>query len=434
MRTTALLLLALTLAACHLFVQFDADDSHCTDGDGDGDSDGDSDGDADGDADGDGDADCRIDSPGLALRGLFEDSTCCAIGSGDARPLIVTSTKTINLGDCDREISNLPLCSMCKITTPDDVLCGVVVSELAVIKGVTLSIESKRGVVLLSEGRIEVEKAATINASALGDLPGPGGFVGGPPRETVGGEGTGRDGIGGGLGGGSNPEVNPALFGGGGGGGSHANGGSGGTYVGGNGGQAVSDCTEIAHRTGGCGGGGGARNAEASCGGSEGHGGHGGGWLALVSMTKVLVEGTIAAIGTPGTQGCLGLLDDAVGGGGGGGAGGTIVLSAPALEVTGTLDVSGGRGGEGRAQGAAGTVEHAEGGLGGGDPDIPGDNDVLAGVPGYLDSEDTSPFTVGGGGGGAAGRVYLWACDGGVDLAGQNVIPEPASCFGLESR
>jgi hypothetical protein len=168
--------------------------------------------------------------------------------------------------------------------------------------------------------------AGTLDVSADGAAPGPGGYAGGDPGTdgqgpTAGGAGV--DGAGGGGGGHAEP-------------GTAGDGPGGEPEAGGAGGPAsirprcVADFFDVEV----CGGSGG--------GGAEGAGGAGGGVAALVVLGRLeLADGTLGARGGDGALG------------GGGGAGGAWLVAAPEWSAPAELDVSGGAGeGAGGAGGA----------------------------------------------------------------------------------
>jgi hypothetical protein len=265
----------------------------------------------------------------------------------------------------------------------------------------------------------ELVLRAKIDACAVEQLAGPGGWEGGR-----------RDWDGSGYPGGfgiAGETVGGAASGGGGG----ANGGAGGagggdpdqTVVGGAGGQAYSLDAGLIPLLGGSGGGGGGGSN------SGGAGGGGGGAVQLVAGGLLQVEagGGVDACGAGGLAATV-----AGGGGGGGGAGGAVLLEAREVDVQGTLAANGGGGGGGRhdtvgedptsgEDGPFGSVQAAggTGGDGGGDGGAGGGAQTGDGAQ-ALDSPAS------GGGGGAAGRIHINTREGAAVLEGV-LSPGPES-------
>jgi hypothetical protein len=212
------------------------------------------------------------------------------------------------------------------------------------------------GLLDVSGGDGGAPSGASCNAAGVGGLGGPGGFDGGSGAG-FGGTGTenGAPGQGPGAlpaGGGVGSTVIDGLFAaaGGGGGGHLAPGAAGVGNTGALGGAGGELHASLPPLVGGGGGGGGSIEKDGTpgaglvIGDDEGTGGGGGGGaIAVHSTTAIVVTGTIDASGGNGGDD-TGCPENP--GFGGGGAGGAIVLDAPATDVmAGTLDVSGGRGG-----------------------------------------------------------------------------------------
>ncbi len=285
---------------------------------------------------------------------------------------------------------------------------GVFVMRGLTITG-TLTITGLYPVVILANGDVNI---AAISAAAIcgSHTPGPGGYAGGTPAAPLGG------GPGGGAAG------MQALYTGAGGGGHGDHGGAGaaqGANAGGAGG-AISDSPTLAVLHGGSGGG--------AQGGGNYIGGAGGGAVQIVSQTKIVITGGIAA------GGCGGL-----GGGGvqgaatcsGGGAGGAILLEAPTVSVgdNGYLVCGGGGGGGvddsgGNGEAAADSNVEVSTGLGGtcggrcgGQGGYSGQ---MFGGPGTAESS-----LAGGCGGGAAGRIRVNTTPGGSTFSATNSLYVP---------
>jgi hypothetical protein len=286
-------------------------------------------------------------------------------------------------------------------------LAVVHVRSLRVQPGVTLSLRGQNPIAIIAAESILVE--GTIDASAILDAPGPGGYHGG-----------GR------WGDGHAPTgVEPARH------GIHAgtaddSGGSGGCHgwVGGKGGLggAAASPTQgagygSATGTPLFGGGGGAGGSGTSCGGP---GGAGGGGLQLSAYAAVTVPagGAVLAGGGGGQGGCVASNS---GSGGGGGAGGAIVIEAAVVIVSGVVAANGGGGGGGAyapdnrdgadgADGAGGTSS-ATGGASGRQSDPTygggGSGGASANLTALNGRDATGQNGNGGGGGGAAGRIVI---------------------------
>jgi hypothetical protein len=244
--------------------------------------------------------------------------------------------------------------------------------------GGTLTVVGPVPLLLIARDGITV--GGTIDVSAVGGAPGPGGRAG---ASTSGGSASGP---GNGRGGGHEGDWED---GGGGGGGQCGTGGRGGdasptfgsTARGGDGGGTTDAAGDPETLRGG--GGGGAGNGD---GGRFGVGGAGGGALQLSSRGTITIGGYLRARGSTGGDGRSGSGND--GSGGGGGAGGWILVEAPSVLVGGTLDASGGNGGSGDGGGG--------GGAGG-----------AASSNGSNGGNDSGGGANGGGGGGGAGCIVI---------------------------
>ena len=270
---------------------------------------------------------------------------------------------------------------------------GVFVMRGLTVTG-TLTIVGLYPAVILANGDVNIVKV-DVSANCTARTPGAGGYAGGT---TVVGAGSGL-----GPGGGGPGVVGSYTGAGGGGHGDHGGKGADqGATIGGAGG-ALNDAATLAILHGGSGGG-------AQTGGNY-PGGAGGGAVQMVSQTKIVITGGIAA------GGCGGLGSGDVQGGAtcsGGGAGGAILLEAPTVSVgdNGYLVCGGGGGGGvdtsgGNGEAAANSnleVATGRGGTCGGSR--------CGGQGGYSGSMVGGPGTavstlVGGCGGGAVGRIRV---------------------------
>lgn len=154
--------------------------------------------------------------------------------------------------------------------------------------------------------------------------------------------------------------------------------------------------------------------------------------MLIASQSKISIGGRIRAAGAGGRSSNFTPANARpFGSGGGGGAGGTILLEAPAIEVTGQLYANGGGGGSSNgwdtADGNAGEpgqdgAQAAKGGAGrSGNGE---DGSVAGGNGGALANPAGSPGKLGyalagggSGGGGGAGRI---------ELHGTNVTTNPS--------
>lgn len=224
---------------------------------------------------------------------------------------------------------------------------------------------------LILIARDEITIGGTLDVSAMGSMPGPNGRAG---AGSSGGSASGP-----GAGGGGEHRGSYDDGGGGGGGqcGLGGRGGVGGGAPGGDGGGRTDTAVDPESLRGG--GGGGAGN------GDHGVGGAGGGAIQLSTRGTITIGGSVLARGSNGGNGDN---DGNWGSGGGGGAGGWVLLEAPAVIVSGTIDASGGNGGSGEdgGGGGAGGASTSDGATGG---------------------SDTGTWGNGGGGGGGAGCIVV---------------------------
>jgi hypothetical protein len=210
--------------------------------------------------------------------------------------------------------------------------------------------------------------------------------------------------------------ANAQGAGGGGGGGFGSGGGAGGSGAKGTGGTGVEALT-LATVRGGCSG-----LAGGSGSGAGGVGGGGGGAVYLLSQTSIEVTGTIDASGGGGLGG-----GSPGGGGGGGASGGLIGLDAPSVVVdTGaTLLATGGGGGGGAGSqsgsgggpgvdgGFEGNTSASAGGAGGGNVGSGGTGGAASGATAGGSGACTG--CGGGGGGGGDGVIYVNSTSGSID-------------------
>lgn len=322
------------------------------------------------------------------------------------------------------------------LSTPDGMRYCVLTTGDLIVDG-TLVVSGELPLIFAARGSATIR--GTIELSAAGRRPGPGGGAGG---ESDGADGRG---IGAGRGGGHTGSWNDGGGGGGAGGAAGGLGGPGGGWpsaAGGAGGLPAASAVPGEPLHGGGGGG---------AGGAIGVGGGGGGALQIAARTGIVLEGMIAAGGGGGGGGQVAPGTN-WGAGGGGGGGGTIVLEAPSIRlVDGTLAANGGGGGGGSGASAAncdsgplpglsgqdGPVGSAggAGGLplapcGGGGGGGGGQDDPVGGNGGGGEFN-------GGGGGGGAGLIVLRTADGAVEGEGvispsspgtlivQALVPEP---------
>ncbi len=244
--------------------------------------------------------------------------------------------------------------------------------------GYTVTVNSK---CLCIFATTSITISGTVNASGQGGAGGAGGAGGSASAGSAGSSGSAGEFVGasgtGGAGGtaGTTPTAGSV-------GGTGAGGGGGATvtYAGGSGANATSASNGDMKRffpnssyenlmkllnsagTGGSGGGGGAGEATGDTGGAGGAGGAGGGCIILCAPS-IAISGTLDVSGSAGSAGGDGTGTDAGGGGGGAGGNGGVILivTANLTESTPTYTVSGGAGGAGGA--AVGTA--GAGGAGG---------------------------------------------------------------------
>lgn len=367
----------------------------------------------------------------------------------DAAPLDVATSSTLDTSTC--ALAGVDARVEPQLGGGSEV-CLVRTGALTLAAGATLTVRGTRPLVFLASGPVVV--AGTIDASANGGTPGPGGSSGGPSSGARGG------GSSGGYGGSSASERRD----GGGGGGSLCGqggaGGAGGGIAGGTGGP-VPPPTELSPLRGGGGGGAGAGRRT---GGTDnaGRGGGGGGAVQISSSVSIAIDGTVLAGGGGGGPGTAygPIVDGSTnwGSGGGGGSGGAILIEAPLVTIgpSGALGASGGGGGgsAGRPPGGSATngqrgddggLDRASGGTeggseyganGGGGSQRPYTSifgsmqSGLSGGGGNSDSD--SEWGNGGGGGGGAGCVLFRTLDGAMP-AGALDRSSPAASPGIVS-
>jgi hypothetical protein len=229
------------------------------------------------------------------------------------------------------------------------------VSRLDIPSGVTVRVDSgvDRSIAILVDGVATVSGSIDVGAEAASSQTGPAG-----PGATAGGAQSDEEGAPGGgtCGGGGGRKNGPNMM-------SAGGGGAGGSFgsrgaAGGNGrfpmgadGQPIQGGQPAAQLCGDAdlepviGGAGGGAGGDGSCGDCGWPGGGGGGALQIAARGGIEISGTIDASGGDG----FGLTsnDNGRGGGGGGGSGGAILLEAPTLTIApgAVLRVDGGRGG-----------------------------------------------------------------------------------------
>ena len=295
-------------------------------------------------------------------------------------------------------------------------VCVISMERLEVTASGSLIPRGAKGLILQTQDEAVIN--GTINVSADGPLPGPGGAPGGEADQDGAGRCAGRAGTGFSMHG-----FGEIQFASGGGGGGHGGrGGAGvqlfGVSLFGVGGEACAG--EVpSFLVGGSGGAGGASGllldcgSNAGCWGGPGGGGGGALYLSAGSALTVGPTGFVLANGGGGRGGSFGA------GGGGGGAGGSLVLEAPLVVVEGVIAANGGGGGGaggagesieiGRpgsngqanaqpAQGGQPVNNGTHGGRGGAGHQLDG---TAAGTPTGMDNT--------GGGGGSAGRIHIFA-------------------------
>lgn len=306
------------------------------------------------------------------------------------------------------------------------VYCLVTVGELQL--GGDVRVRGEYPLILLALGSVEL--LGSVDVSAVGTVPGPGGGRGGAVAGSAG------DGVGAGGGGGHYGTYHDGGGGGGAGGGAGGPGGEGGpryTAAGGTAGLPFDSATPGEPLLGGGGGG---------AGGGLGAGGGGGGALQIVARDAINVGGRMLA---GGGGGGAGEIEGSAnwGAGGGGGGGGTIVLEAPMVRLAGgSLVANGGGGGGGvgtigstcsdsplpgqpgqdgpasSSGGSGGTAAAPCGGVGG----AGGGQADGAGAAGENANDN------GGGGGGGPGLVVVRILDGSFPYEGL-ISPLSDGCF-----
>ena len=287
-------------------------------------------------------------------------------------------------------------------------LCVLRGSDITVPAGATVRVVGPRPLVLLATGTVRIE--GTLDVSARGETPGPGGGSGGTALSPGGdGPSPGRDGS----------MVDRSEGGGGGGGlcGAGGSGGSGHSAAGGGGGAALGASFDLSPLTGGSGGGRGGADPAVI-----GRGGAGGGGLQISARGAVEIVGTILAGGGGGDgAGSLACGVNA-GAGGGGGSGGPVLIEAPTVTYgpSATIITGGGGGGgssngcresdDGGTDGQDGrlTADRASGGVGNGSYSTwGGEGGGGADPAGSTGGSVSIDGGNGGGGGGAAGCILV---------------------------
>ncbi len=266
----------------------------------------------------------------------------------------------------------------------------------------TWQVTGSHPLILLAGGAVRI--LGTIDLSARGATPGPGGTAGGTASSPDG------EGPRAGQGGRSGSSFADGGGGGGGGSGNGGDGGDGGSSVGTGGAGGTADPTyDLEPLLGGLGGGAGA-GAPAL----RGAGGAGGGALQISSSVSIELSGSIHAGGGGGEGGRVdssGTLGAAAGGGGG--SGGSVLLEAPVVTLSvGLVAASGGGGGAGAnyTTGDGGDGADALGGTSrppGGEVAGSAGDGGSGGAGSTLSGEDGGSASNGGGGGGAAGFVLV---------------------------
>lgn len=272
------------------------------------------------------------------------------------------------------------------------------VSSMTVAASATLRVTGANPLIVLSQGAVVVD--GTIDVSAAGATPGPGGGSGGVRAAP---DGTGALP---GARGGTEGTYNDGGGGGGGFCGAGGNGGDGdGSASGGSGGERVDGMYVLSPLQGGSGGGW-ARGHLATGVDSSAAGGAGGGAIQITSRVSITVNGAILAGGGGGAGGgATTTFTENFGAGGGGGSGGGILLEAPSLSFGASAAIwTTGGGGGGSADG-----ENVMGG-----PDI-----ARPGGPGQ-DGRETGERSAGGAGGGLAFGAAGGRGGGGTTDGGEN--------------
>ena len=269
----------------------------------------------------------------------------------------------------------------------------------------SLTVTGLNPLVVLAERDAQI--TGSIDVSARGVQPGPGGGVGGANGVAAGGPRAGTPGL----------TADANEDGGGGGGGACGPGGPGGrgdSGMGGGGGTAATAAWELEPLTGGSGGAVGPDDGEIGTM-FAGAGGGGGGAIQITSQRSILVGGAILAGGGGGGGGDV-RGGDTGAAGGGGGSGGSILLEAPVVSFAGghRANAAGGGGGgsAGNTSGSAGqdgadAIDRAIGGGAGGGAAAGGLGGGGTGLAAASGGDDLSIGGNGGGGGGGAGCILL---------------------------
>jgi hypothetical protein len=302
----------------------------------------------------------------------------------------------------------------------DEVRLGIFAfHSLTVTATATITFEGSRVAVFLVAGDVLID--GTVDASAVADLPGPGGRPGGTSTSVAGGCGPGA------------PGVKPAGLGdsGGGGGGGATDGGAGGATnnppaPGGAGGAACM-ATTLIPIFGGSGGGAGASATPPV----QAEGGGGGGAVQITSFGTITINGTMLAGGGGGGGGRGDPSDGGSGAGGGGGGG--ILLEANVVIVAGVIAANGGGGGGGALTGngvpgqpGQPTTNAALGGAGDGAAGDGGNGGTGGGDPQAGDLAGAA-----GGGGGGVGAIVVNARSSSV---GQGTFSPSVMTFDVVTR
>ncbi len=322
----------------------------------------------------------------------------------------ITGDETYDTDDC----TSLPGSPMVVPQSDGPELCVQRAERFVITDSGELRVEGSRPLVWLAGVSVVID--GTLDASAHGQGPGPGGFEGATDGTSGQGPEAGADGA----------HVDTYDDGGGGGAGGcgdGARGGAGDAADGGEGGGLRDSVREPLRGGSGGGLGGGGESA--------GAGGAGGGALQISARQSITISGAVYVSGGGGEGGNDGTSDDAnIGSGGGGGAGGTLLLEAPTVSIGSgaTLDAAGGGGGGGASCRNAGRGANGEDGrpasarANGGrrgpacdgftvgqDGGEGGGGTELAGAAGGDQVSDDGSGGNGGGGGGGVGCVLVRA-------------------------
>lgn len=311
--------------------------------------------------------------------------------------------------------------------------CVFSFSNFTLPKGVTLRASGTLPLVILVDGPCTISSGGTIDASANGSVPGPGGFAGGVPANA---KGPGVAGLGLGAGDICKPCANTARDSCGGGGGGYGKAGA-------KGGNEVSICgagskggstygkEKLVPLIGGSGGASGGQ-ATTTAANTRSRGGGGGGAVQLFCKGKVTIDGKITAgggggqggqkQGTPSGTAVVGIA------GGGGGSGGAVLIEGQTITGQGLIAVNGGGGGGGSGRGCnaasdgktgPASTTPAKGGARSSGTSCFGGTGGTGGTAKILPKaglRSTKSEWGGGGGGGAAGRIRFNAYKAGTSL------------------